>query len=84
MSSLRSKVLRTENVNWKEFKYIQQEGFKELPPEVKIKLKESIVQNNFAQPFYVWQDQQDIYCLDGRHRTITHQQSAEPIPTGMN
>jgi len=68
---LSSRVLLTEPANWKEFRYIQQEDFKELPPEAKNKLRASILENNFTQPFYVWHcDAENInYCLDGRHRT---------------
>lgn len=68
---LKSRVIGTRHVAWKEFKYIQQETFKALPADAKQKLKASILQNEFSQPFYVWQDPatKDIYCLDGKHRT---------------
>ena len=69
--SITSRVIKTEHVNWKSFRYIQQDDFKELPKEASVKLKASILANNFTQPFYVWHDQSDgqLYCLDGRHRT---------------
>lgn len=69
--TLKSRVIETRLVAWKEFKFIQQETFKELPPDAKEKLKASILLNNFSQPFYCWQDPKtkDIYCLDGKHRT---------------
>jgi hypothetical protein len=69
---LKSRILRTELANWREFQFIQQEDFKELPKEAKDKLKASILSNNFTQPFYVWQDETTgiIYCLDGKHRTM--------------
>lgn len=69
---LTSRVLKTELVSWKDLQFIQQDDFKDLPSEAKEKLKNSIIVNNFTQPFYVWQDQTDsvMYCLDGKHRTL--------------
>ena len=65
-----SRVLKTENINWRELAFIQQDNFKELSSEDMNKLKASLVTNNFIQPFYVWEDADGIrYCLDGKHRT---------------
>lgn len=70
MENLTSRVIKTENVNWQEFKFIQQENFKDFEPEAAHKLKASILGNNFTQPFYVWEDPEGtIFCLDGKHRT---------------
>ncbi|KAF0193952.1 MAG: hypothetical protein FD166_3618 [Bacteroidetes bacterium] len=70
--ALSSRVLKTENVNWRDFKFIQQEGFKDLESDAAHRLKASILTNNFTQPFYVWEDQDNgtIFCLDGKHRTL--------------
>lgn len=70
--TLESRVLKTELVNWREFKFIQQDNFKELSQEDRSKLKASILANNFTQPFYVWQeiDSGTYFCLDGRHRVL--------------
>lgn len=66
-----SRVIKTELVNWREFKFIQQPNFKDIEPEAVHKLKASILQNNFAQPFYVWEDADGVlFCLDGKHRTL--------------
>lgn len=72
VSPLKSRVIKTDLINWKEFQFIQQDNFKDLPQEAKDKLKASILANNFTQPFYVWQEDNTgiIYCLDGKHRTI--------------
>lgn len=68
--SLSSRVIKTENVNWREFRYVQQDDFKEMPHEAWQKLKASILGNNFTQPFYIWEDEAGVlWCLDGRHRT---------------
>lgn len=70
--TLTSRILKTELVEWRKLKFIQQDDFKELDLTAQGRLKTSILSNNFTQPFYVWQDPQtdDIYCLDGKHRTI--------------
>ena len=68
---INSKILKSSDVIWRGLKFIQQDDFKELSEHAKQKLKNSLVGNNFIQPFYVWEDPQgDIYCLDGRHRTL--------------
>ena len=74
--TLSSRVLKTENVNWRDFKFIQQDGFKDLEPDAAHRLKASILANNFTQPFYVWEDPQNgtIFCLDGKHRTLMLEQ----------
>lgn len=68
---LKSRVIKTALVNWRELQFIQQNDFKDLLPEAAQKLKASIVANNFTQPFYVWQEETTgiIFCLDGKHRT---------------
>lgn len=73
---LRSRVLKTQEVNWREFKFIQKDNFKNIDPEAVHKLKASIVSNQFVEPFYVWEDEtnEDIYCLDGKHRTMMLEQ----------
>ena len=70
MENLISRVIKTENANWREFKFIQQDNFKDFDPDAAHKLKASILGNNFTQPFYVWDDPEGtIFCLDGKHRT---------------
>lgn len=70
--SIEVRVLKTEMVNWRSFEFIQQDDFKDLPEDERSKLKQSLVANNFVQPFYVWEDPQTMfqYCLDGKHRTM--------------
>jgi len=72
------RILKTDNINWRELQFIQQDDFKEIPPEAKEKLKASLVSNNFIQPFYVWEDDNGVlFCLDGKHRTIFLQELSE-------
>jgi DNA modification methylase len=69
--SLRSLVIETKPVRWKDMGFIQQDDFKDLPAEARLKLKQSIISNEFTQPFYVWQDKKgELYCLDGKHRVM--------------
>lgn len=74
--TLASRVAGTDLVNWKTFKYIQQDDFKDFSEAARTKLKHSILSNDFTQPFYVWceEDTGNIWCLDGRHRTLILEQ----------
>jgi len=79
---LHSRVIKTAPANWRNFHFIQQEDFKELAPDAHAKLKASILGNQFTQPFYVWEINENPnpakykskervkvqYCLDGKHR----------------
>lgn len=69
---LASRVIKTENINWRELKFIQQSNFKDISKEDMHAIKASLIANQFAQPFYVWEDDADgsVYCLDGKHRTL--------------
>jgi DNA modification methylase len=69
-AALHHRVLETKLLKWKDFQFIQPDHFKELSPDAGDKLKQSILSNQFTQPFYVWYDAAaDIYyCLDGYHR----------------
>ncbi|WP_291726193.1 DNA-methyltransferase [Bernardetia sp.] len=68
---IRDRILKMEKINWQELEFIQQEDFKELPKTERQRLKASFVENNFADPFKIWEDQDGKrYCLDGKHRTL--------------
>ncbi len=68
---IKSRILKTELINWRELQFIQNANFKELEPEAKHKLKASMAANNFIEPFYVWEDEMFVkWCLDGKHRTM--------------
>lgn len=70
--AISSRVLKLSSVNWRKLSFIQQEDFKELPKPAREKLKRSMIENNFSDPFKVWHDvaTDKIFCLDGKHRTI--------------
>jgi DNA modification methylase len=81
-SGLKSRVLKTENINWRELKFIQQPNFKDISKEDMHAIKLSLLSNSFAQPFYVWEDSDSsVYCLDGKHRTLALE---ELISEGKN
>ncbi|MDQ3047063.1 MAG: site-specific DNA-methyltransferase [Bacteroidota bacterium] len=70
-TGVESRVIKTELINWRDLRFIQNDDFKELPEEARHKLKASIMSNNFTQPFYVWEDGSGVmFCLDGKHRTL--------------
>lgn len=82
-TGLSSRVLKTEDINWRELKFIQQQNFKDISADDMSAIKASLLANSFAQPFYVWNDESNnsLYCLDGKHRTLALE---ELIKDGVN
>jgi DNA modification methylase len=68
--AIASRIIKTELINWRELKFIQQDNFKEWVNNGSEKLFESILKYQFIDPFKVWQHEGVNYCLDGRHRFI--------------
>lgn len=66
--SIQSRVIKTENINWKTLQFIQDEDFKEWINDGDIKLLQSILKYQFIDPFKVWENEGKLYCLDGKHR----------------
>lgn len=69
-TNLSSRIIKTQDVEWKKLVFLQQDDFKIFSPIEKEKLRSSIVKNHFVQPFYVWQNKNSLYCLDGKHRNL--------------
>ncbi len=65
-----SRVLKTEAVNWRNAKWLQNDDLKDINDEAKYSLKLSLVNNKFVMPFHVWYDEafDTIWILDGKHR----------------
>jgi hypothetical protein len=61
-----SKIIKTENIKWKNLEWLQG-NLKDIPKTAFQKLKQSIVKNQFIQPFNVWENGK-LWCLDGHHR----------------
>lgn len=70
--TISSRILKTENINWGDLKYLQSDEFKDFSPEEEEKLRHSVLTNQFTDPFKVWHDiaTDTVYCLDGKHRGI--------------
>jgi hypothetical protein len=66
--NVKSKIIKTELIKWKDLKFIQQENFKSWNREGEVKLYNSILKHQFIDPFKVWENDGIIYCLDGNHR----------------
>lgn len=66
---IQSQILKQEPVQWKSLKWLQSSKLKDLGDRGIEKLKNSLKENNFVQPFNVWQDSKGtIWILDGHHR----------------
>lgn len=59
-NSLKSRIIKTEPIDWRALRFIQQDKFKDLDLSARHRLKSSLVANNFSQPFYVWEDEEDL------------------------
>lgn len=70
MMQIVSRILRSENVRWRDFEFLQPDGFKDLTAAGYSRLRESILRNGFVESFKVWQPAKGkkVYCLDGYHR----------------
>jgi hypothetical protein len=62
------KIIKSDLIPWRNMKFLQPDGFKDLTKESYAKLRQSILNNHFLESFKVWQDKKIIYCLDGYHR----------------
>lgn len=74
---IRNRVLKTEPVEWRQFKFVQTSKFKHFPPDMESRLRESMVNNHFLETFKVWEYKGEIYCLDGYHRCLILRQLEE-------
>lgn len=69
--SVESRIIETKSIFWRQLQFLQDDTFKEISPEERTKLRNSILERGFVDPFFVWLDTETgiIYCLDGKHRT---------------
>lgn len=70
VQEIKSRVLKTEPILWKNLKFIQDDNFKEWIDKGDKKLVNSLLKYQFVDPFKVWEHDGEIYCLDGKHRTL--------------
>lgn len=74
---IKNKILKVEPVEWRKFKFVQSNRFKQFPPELETRLRESMITNNCVQSFKVWEHKGELYCLDGYHRCLILRQLEE-------
>lgn len=71
MKEIKSKITAQKPVKWRSLEWLQNDRLKDIAPEDMAKLKNSLVRNNFIQPFNVWKDSKGKeWILDGRTRKI--------------
>lgn len=64
-----SKITAQKPIKWRSLKWLQNSNLKDIPTDALGKLKKSLIENNFIQPFNVWEDSKGtIWILDGHHR----------------
>ena len=63
---IKNKVLKTESIDWTQIKDLQSDNLK--VDYHSSKTKQSIIDNGFSRAIYVWQDGDNIYCVDGHLR----------------
>lgn len=63
-----SRIIKQEPVAWKTLRWFQSPGLKTLDADSMRKLKLSLKQRNFVQPFNVWLECPNLWILDGCHR----------------
>ena len=71
-AELKSKVVGLIEIEWRKWKWLQNDNLKELTEERYQRLATSLVSNSFIQPFFVWGDNDKTgFILDGKHRNLT-------------
>lgn len=68
--TINSRVKQYGSIEWRKLQFIQDDNFKEWMPGGDKKLLQSIVKYQFIDPFKVWQSEDILYCLDGKHRFL--------------
>lgn len=69
-NEIKSRIIKTIPIKWKDLEFIQQENFKEWINDGDTKLIESILKYQFVDPFKVWEHEGKLFCLDGKHRYL--------------
>lgn len=69
-NEIKSRIIKTIPIRWKDLEFIQQENFKEWINDGDTKLIESILKYQFVDPFKVWEHDGKLFCLDGKHRYL--------------
>jgi len=68
---IKASIIKSGFINWKGLEFLQDESFKSTDVNRLEKLKRSIKQHGFIQPFFVWEDKKGkVWCIDGFHRKV--------------
>ncbi|WP_234110154.1 DNA-methyltransferase [Chryseobacterium sp. R2A-55] len=70
VQEIKSRILKLDQIRWRELDFIQDDNFKEWIDGGNEKLINSLIKYQFADPFKVWENKGTIYCLDGKHRYL--------------
>ena len=65
---IQNRIVKTGQVEWRKLEWFQPQNLKQISKEKFDKLKQSIKANSFLQPFNVWDENGQIWILDGHHR----------------
>jgi len=67
-----NKIIKSELIDWRNLEWLQGK-LKAIPENSLKKLKQSLINNSFVQPFNVW-DNGKLWILDGHHRKLAMEQ----------
>lgn len=67
-----NKIIKSDLIEWRNLEWLQGK-LKAIPDSSLKKLKQSLVNNSFVQPFNVWENGK-LWILDGHHRKLAMEQ----------
>lgn len=71
MKEIKSKISAHRLVKWRDLEWLQSNNLKDVSPEDMEKITNSLLTNNFIQPFNIWKDKSGKeWILDGRTRKL--------------
>lgn len=65
---LENRIKKLENIVWQKLVFLQDDNFKISTEEEYNKVAASLLNKHFIAPFYVWESEDTLYCLDGKRR----------------
>jgi len=70
--NITNKIVKSDLIEWRSLEWLQGK-FKTIPDNSLKKLKQSLINNSFVQPFNVWENGK-LWILDGHHRKLAMEQ----------
>jgi len=70
--NIANKIIKSDLIEWRSLEWLQGK-FKTIPENSLKKLKQSLINNSFVQPFNVWENGK-LWILDGHHRKLAMEQ----------